>query len=138
MAVIDRRKLCRRFAALLRRRAADRGLPLDSSEGIDALESMTGIEAQRLRAVSKGARIFTSLEIQVLASILGIGMEEVFPEPSDDALKEITDELEKAGAAPALLMGIPGPDAGANVAPDEYRRTVARLHFYARCLRTFK
>jgi len=129
---LDKRQVSRDLANIMLERLEDYGI------GLRELRQMTGLPKERLEQLSKG-RVFRSLEIQVVAGALGIGMGEIFPfEPLDrkTQLARIR-EIRMAGGGIAPLR------AGRSSTRDTPSRTklqqsLLRLDHYVKCLRAFK
>jgi hypothetical protein len=121
------------FAALIRHAREQQALDLKY------LWDMTHIDTERLRTLEAGETIFTSREIQLLGIVLGVGVDDLFPLPTDlspQRIHGIFAELLSQNCG--LYAATSGPDAATSAINQEaFERSVVHLHHCAECLAKF-
>ena len=135
--MMSRQEATKRLGDLLRDRSTQRGIPVTQEGGRAALAEMTGLLAERLDEIVSGSgEPVNAMEAQVLTVALGITMDELFgEEPDGDTLAEVQAmALQGTGVATGAGM-LPDPQKVPNITQEELDKSLARLYYYAKCLR---
>jgi transcriptional regulator with XRE-family HTH domain len=134
---VDKTAVTARLLTLARGRAKKLGLSL-----VDLTRDI-GTSAARLEKLKKGQTSFSAEEIQLLCTVVGIGLNEVFPRNfSQDEFKACYDDIVGKGSL-AVFAGGAGATCSSTLSEDkaaavnDFAKSMVELHHYMECLKQF-